>query len=328
MIKEFSYYDKIIISFSGGKDSISCFLYLLQCGVPKEKIELWHQYIDGYGQQEIPFFDWKSTHGYVTEFAKQFGVRLEGQWRDGGFHREMMREEQLTGDVYFTRSNKIFHLPTTKGAPRTRKKWPAVSGDLNARWCSSYLKIDVAARALANTPELRDKRILFITGERREESAKRSKYKESELHRTNSKSRLVHHWRPIIDFKETEIWQLMEHYKVKPHPVYYLGFPRLSCKRCIFFSPNHWATLYDMNPDEIKEVDKYEQHMNFSLYHKKVKGKNESVPIWSYLEKGNTMITEKNADYVAQALGSFKGSVLADPWELPSGAFGKGGGAS
>ncbi|MFJ7891374.1 hypothetical protein ACIQYL_25430 [Lysinibacillus xylanilyticus] len=35
-----SEYDHIIISESGGKDSMACLFYLLDLGVPKEKIEL------------------------------------------------------------------------------------------------------------------------------------------------------------------------------------------------------------------------------------------------------------------------------------------------
>lgn len=42
-------YDKYIVSFSGGKDSTACFLYLLDNGIPLEKIELWHQDVDGRG---------------------------------------------------------------------------------------------------------------------------------------------------------------------------------------------------------------------------------------------------------------------------------------
>lgn len=40
-------YDKYIVSFSGGKDSTATFLYLLDYGVPTDRIELWHQDIDG-----------------------------------------------------------------------------------------------------------------------------------------------------------------------------------------------------------------------------------------------------------------------------------------
>lgn len=34
-------YDKYIVSFSGGKDSTACFLYLLDHGIPLDCIELW-----------------------------------------------------------------------------------------------------------------------------------------------------------------------------------------------------------------------------------------------------------------------------------------------
>ncbi|MBT4947243.1 MAG: hypothetical protein HON27_13890 [Candidatus Marinimicrobia bacterium] len=51
-------YDKIIVMFSGGKDSTACVLKLFNLGVPKEKIELWHHDIDGKGDQ---FMDWPVT---------------------------------------------------------------------------------------------------------------------------------------------------------------------------------------------------------------------------------------------------------------------------
>ena len=54
-------YDKYIVSFSGGKDSTACFLYLLDNGIPLDKIELWHQDIDG---REDTFFDWEVTPDY------------------------------------------------------------------------------------------------------------------------------------------------------------------------------------------------------------------------------------------------------------------------
>ena len=35
-------YDHYIIAFSGGKDSLACLLHLLELGVDRSKVELWH----------------------------------------------------------------------------------------------------------------------------------------------------------------------------------------------------------------------------------------------------------------------------------------------
>jgi 3'-phosphoadenosine 5'-phosphosulfate sulfotransferase (PAPS reductase)/FAD synthetase len=88
-------YDKILISFSGGKDSLACTLLIFEeaarKGIPLRKIELWHQDIDGGG---IPFMDWPVTPSYVRAIGKALGLRVRFQWREGGFLREMLRESQ------------------------------------------------------------------------------------------------------------------------------------------------------------------------------------------------------------------------------------------
>jgi predicted phosphoadenosine phosphosulfate sulfurtransferase len=72
-------YDKFIVSFSGGKDSSCCLLYLLEAGIPKDRIELWHQQID---ELEEPFFDWEITPDYCRKFAEAFGVKIYFQWKN------------------------------------------------------------------------------------------------------------------------------------------------------------------------------------------------------------------------------------------------------
>ena len=86
-------YDKYLVQFSGGKDSSAVFLYLLEEGVSLNKIELWHQDIDGCG---VAFFDWKITRNYCRCFAHAFGVPLYLQWKEGGFQRELLRKNART----------------------------------------------------------------------------------------------------------------------------------------------------------------------------------------------------------------------------------------
>jgi 3'-phosphoadenosine 5'-phosphosulfate sulfotransferase (PAPS reductase)/FAD synthetase len=149
MIRELSYYDKIICSFSGGKDSTALILFMIENGAKPEQIEIWHQSIDGRADTRKVFFDWPSTDGYVREFADTFNLPLSYQWREYGFYGELFRENELTNDVRVDRNGKMTILPSNpKGNLSTRLKWPAKSASLMTRWCSAYLKIDVAARAL------------------------------------------------------------------------------------------------------------------------------------------------------------------------------------
>ena len=52
-------YDHVIVAFSGGKDSVACLLHLLDLGVPREKIELWHHDVDG--REGSDLMDWPVT---------------------------------------------------------------------------------------------------------------------------------------------------------------------------------------------------------------------------------------------------------------------------
>lgn len=319
MIRDFAYYDNIIVSTSGGKDSLACTLLLMDYGVPAEKVWLWHQSIDGRNETEQPFFDWPSTEGYVTRLSEYLNMTLEFQWRAYGFYGEMFRNKRLTNDVYFTHSDSTIHLPTKSGKPNTRLKWPAKTASLNSRWCSAYLKIDVAARALTHHPELQGKRILFITGERREESTARSKYSEYELHRTNTKNRLVHHWRIIIDKNEQWVWDIIERYGIVPHPAYFLGFPRLSCRSCIFYSKDHWCTLDQVAPEVITMIDETEEDLGFTLDNK--------FTIREMVNRGNSLLLPENRKYIQLATQPFSDDIITPNWTLPAGAFGSGGGA-
>jgi 3'-phosphoadenosine 5'-phosphosulfate sulfotransferase (PAPS reductase)/FAD synthetase len=314
---DFNKYDKIIVSYSGGKDSTACVLSLLDLGVPKEKIELWHQAIDGMSPTQKSFFDWPSTEGYVNKVSEHLGLQLNWQWRAYGFYGEMNRENSLTRDIWYLHNNKLNILYTTKGKKTTRKKFPAKSPDLNKRWCSAYLKIDVCARVINNV--IKGGKILFISGERREESPKRAKYKEVELHRTNTRQRLVHHFRPVIDWKEQSVWDIMERYQILPHPVYYLGFPRLSCRSCIFFTPDHWSTLNDVDSKVTQILSSVEEEFGYKLDNK------YTIP--EMIALGKSKITESNRHWIYKAVNSFTDNISTTKWELPAGAFGTGGGS-
>ena len=193
----YNLYDVVVVAFSGGKDSVASFLHLLESGCPKEKIELWHHDIDGNGND---FMDWHCTRDYCRAFADAFNVAIYFSWKQGGFEGEMLRNNQPTAGVSF----EVPSVPSCDNCQRgckkvescggqskdlnTRQLFPQVSPDLNVRWCSAYLKIDVASKAIIHQPRFLGKKVLFLTGERAEESPGRAAYAEREYHKTDARS--------------------------------------------------------------------------------------------------------------------------------------------
>jgi tRNA(Ile)-lysidine synthase TilS/MesJ len=86
-------YDNIIVAFSGGKDSIACLISLIEAGVSRDRIELYHHDVDGGGPS---FMDWPSTTAYCRAVAREFGIPLYLSWKEGGFLREMLLDNQPT----------------------------------------------------------------------------------------------------------------------------------------------------------------------------------------------------------------------------------------
>ena len=213
---ELSTYDKVIVAFSGGKDSTACFLHLLDQGVPKEKIELWHHLIDGEPGSE-PFMDWPMTEEYCQKFAEAFDVPIYFSWRHGGFFRELMKKQSQTAPVSWENPDgTIGTAGGTRGKVGDRRRWPMPAAKLEIRWCSSVLKIDVMSLAINNQERFLNSKTLVITGERAGESLNRAKYLHFQPHRciAPTKGKIVHHWRPILEWDEAQVWSIIEKYKV------------------------------------------------------------------------------------------------------------------
>lgn len=167
-------YDKIIVLFSGGKDSLAAVLHLLELGVPKEKIQLWHHDIDGGNPTRK--MDWPVTQAYVRAVAEYLGITLLPSWRVNGFWGEVYRigaswpiqyTDPETGEMLECRlSDKQARSAELREkilddleqdeleSMGCRMKFPAKSGNLAVRWCSSILKITVADSLIRNMDEL------------------------------------------------------------------------------------------------------------------------------------------------------------------------------
>ena len=324
---------KIPVAFSGGKDSIAMVLHLLELGVPKSQMELWHHDVDGHGEE---LFDWHVTPEYCQAFADAIGIKLLFSYRAGGIVKRLLRNNEPRGDVYYQTPDYQWHMtPSDHSALNTGGRWPSKGNDMNARWCSSEVKIDVASQILSNDPRLQGTRekpmeILLCTGERHLESDKRATYAELQVYKKGSftANRKVLSWRPIIEYSEEMVWELLKKWNIQPHPCYYLGWGRCSCQLCIFNEAPYWAASYEISPEKIIRIRQLEI---ITARYPKNEGKEhtlyDKMDIFekSTLEKPVINLgTEEAKFWIKQATEQFTLPIFVQgEWKLPSGAFKK-----
>ncbi|MDB5402378.1 MAG: phosphoadenosine phosphosulfate reductase [Rhodopila sp.] len=176
-------YDHILIFLSGGKDSIACIDAVLAAGADPAQIELHHHDVDGAG---AALMDWPVTASYCRALAASFGLPLFMSWKEGGFVREMVRDNLPTAPIHY-QSPSGRHIVGGQGPRNTRLRFPQVSADLSVRWCSAYLKIMVADALIRGDDRFLGRRTLVVTGERAEESPSRARYAPFEPHRTDTR---------------------------------------------------------------------------------------------------------------------------------------------
>lgn len=378
-------YDMIAVLLSGGKDSIACYYKLVELGVPKEKIELWHHDIDGGHPSRR--MDWRCTQNYVKAFAEAEQVPLRLSWRVNGFFGELYRigasepvewMEPDTREICRCKlskkylecqelKEKILEEKILKEKLKEygyRMKFPAKAGDLSRRWCSAYLKVMVAESVISNLSQLgelekiggkrqkfpakggthqgrwcsgnlkaavqdsvtsnldktsKNVKILVVSGERRGESAGRSKYNEMELHRTNAEKlakRTVHQWRPVIDYSEKDVWEVLKRHKVNPHPCYRAGWNRCSCAMCIFSTPTLFAGIKELYPEEYEALVQDEKILGFTLDNK--------CDLNTFVGDAKSCVVHKDHDAVQSLLtGQYTPEQIyvKGEWNYPAGAF-------
>ena len=302
----------ILVAFSGGKDSVALALYLLEQGIVPGRIHLHHHDVDGGGPN---IFDWPCTLSYCQAFAKALDLPLYISFRAGGIAREIYRRNEPRQDVFFQKmpGADFFRIPANKDALNSREKFPAISSNLSLRWCSSTVKIDVLASVVCHHPDYQSE-LVVLTGERKEESKARSRYKYVEPYRSATQTREAIHGRLILDYPELAVWNIMARYHIQPHPAYMLGWNRCSCQTCIFGDPNIWATLALIDPGKIAAIHKMEKDIQFTMY--------PGGSIWNRVKSGQAL-SELDPFWVAQSLGRFTAPILVDQWGLPLGAFRK-----
>ena len=207
----------------------------------------------------------------MEERLKEFGYRMKFPMKTGDLSRRWCSAylKIMVADTVMANIDQLGELERLGGK---RHKFPAKGSTHQGRWCSGNLKAAVHDSVTSNLERTKsDVKVLVVSGERRGESKGRSRYNEMEIHRTNAEKksrRIVHQWRPVIDYSEKDVWEVLKRHKVNPHPCYRAGWNRCSCAMCIFSTPKLFAGIRELYPEEFELLKQDERILGFTLDNK------------------------------------------------------------
>lgn len=316
-------YDRVILCQSGGKDSIAAFLRLKELGIDMSRVELWHHDVDGNEGSEL--MDWRFMRSHNQKFAAAMGVPIYFSWLEGGFEQEMLKQDSYSRTHKIETPDGLITLArdTSRAKPGTRLRFPQISPSLQTRWCSSALKIDVGRRALNNQARFDGQRVLFITGERREESSNRAKYNQLEPHacdrRKGRKARHVDAWRPVLHWSEEQVWDILRRHGVIAPVPYRLGWGRSSCMTCIYNGPTIWATIAHYFPERANKIAAYEDRFGTTISRDRINVIDLGARAQPYeIDDLEALEQASQHDYTLPIL-----LPAGQAWKMPAGAFGR-----
>lgn len=207
----------------------------------------------------------------IEEQLQKLGYRMKFPMKTGDLSRRWCSAylKIMVADTVISNLSRLGELERLGGK---RHRFPAKGSTHQGRWCSGNLKAAVQDGITANLEKTKSNiKMLIVSGERRGESAGRACYNEMEIHRTNATAkahRLVHQWRPVIDYSEKDVWEVLKRNRVNPHPCYRAGWNRCSCAMCIFSTPSLFAGVRELYPEEYELLKQDEYVLGFTLDNK------------------------------------------------------------
>ena len=137
-----------------------------------------------------------------------------------------------------------------------------------ARWCTRELKVIPLHEQIYRPIILSGGKIVSWQGIRREESVNRSR---ATLHGVGN-ARLTRVpkgtdmtfaiYRPLINWKVSQVWSIHKRHNIKPNPLYKLGSQRVGCYPCIYSNSSELISIADNHPEHIEKIREYERIAN------------------------------------------------------------------
>ncbi|WP_260987891.1 phosphoadenosine phosphosulfate reductase family protein [Streptomyces sp. CFMR 7] len=234
--------DRIIMSTSGGKDSIVAMdegVRLADQARVRDRIVVLH--IDLGRTPRGHTVEWPGTVDLARRQAAHYGLPFE-----------VRRSAKWTSLVHRIRA---------------RGQFPHVL----SRFCTSDMKRAVAHRFITEQVNAlgitgRPARVVHVMGFRAEESRARARRPAVEVDgRASSGRRTVTQWYPVLRWSEAEVWQRIRENGLPYHWAYDAGMSRLSCSLCVLASVPDLECAARLRPELAREYADLEKEMGVSF---------------------------------------------------------------
>tara|TARA_R110000824_G_scaffold203883_6_gene388567 strand:+ start:333 stop:1319 length:987 start_codon:yes stop_codon:yes gene_type:complete len=224
---------RLVVSVSGGKDSMACCLHLMDLGYGPDDYDRiffdtgWeHQWLYDYVENDLP-----AAVGPVTRLSAQIDLP------DDVVAIAEKFEKKLGVDY-----SSMVRLCLKKGMFPSRVR----------RWCTQHLKVYPARDYLLE----REGRVINVVGIRAQESAARSMMLEWEYSGTFK----CDVWRPLIDWSEEDVIAIHQRHGVRPCRLYLeQGSTRVGCYPCIFSRKSELRAMSDYTPERLEVLGDLER---------------------------------------------------------------------
>lgn len=183
-------------------------------------------------------------------------VYIDTRWEWKGHYAYLEEIERLIGPFERIHADETFAQIT-----RRKKSFPSRV----RKWCTEHLKVKPFRVWLEAMRDRTGQDVRVLLGIRREESTKRADPVQTP-EREWSEAYDCDVWRPILDWKVSDV--AAEHHLagVPMHPLYHMGAERVGCWPCVNASKPELRLLGELSPERVDEIRNLEREMGATMF--------------------------------------------------------------
>lgn len=243
--------NKHFVSISGGKDSTACLILAAQRGRPFEAV-----FADTGHESPV-------TLKYIANLESHFNIKIR---RVSACFKDRIKKKRETvrtkwkkeGIPQEIRTAALAALKPTGNPFLDLAIWKGRFPSVRAQFCTEHLKATPIYEQITK-PALKNNSIVMWTGERREESRRRSdlpRYAKIALH---DSARTFLRFRPLVNYTAAQVFDLHAAAGVEPNPLYKQGFTRVGCFPCIHARKTELRQIFLRYPEAVKRLEQWEK---------------------------------------------------------------------